>query len=135
MTTIIDFIASIQAVQIEGIKKYWDHPPLAVDTSELPSSWVQNPEMSHDAMTFQSYGGWPTMKARLVTIIMPYGQSTQRTNWLRVLEMMEAVDTAFCSLQAGSIGRGKITWVTRQAEITLGSNSYWGTVTDIEGHG
>lgn len=136
MTTYATYVANLGDLSITGVNRAYDEPPKALNTADLPASWVQLPEGEEGPLTFQTHGGWPILRADLVVALEAVGQERQAQNFSDTVTMMDSMSTALRGVTVGStLGKGPINWTMRQAIIPVADVDYWAVVASVEGYG
>lgn len=137
ITTFKGFVTALGDLAITGINSTHrlNEPPKALNTAGLPCQWVQLPESSEGALTFQTHGGWPEFRAQLLVAYEPVLQNTQAANWDDTLDQLDNVLAAVRAAAPNSLGRGPVTWTIRPGVVTVAGIDYWAVIADVVGHG
>lgn len=134
--TVATFTTALAGLTITGVTRKLASPPAALSTADLPSQWVQLPTITDEvARTMAQHGKlWAFNSAQFVVAYEAVGQSTQAANWSATLTMMDAVHTALAGSGA-ALGRGRLTYIIRQAIVNVAGNDYWAVVAEVTVHG
>ena len=136
ITTYASFVAAIAALDVSGVTKKYANPPLALNTADLPSSWVQLPGGKEDRVTFRYEGGWPTFLVQFVVALEAVAQDRQSANFTAAVAMMDKISAALRALGPIEICRGGlVTWAMKVATTTVAGIDFWAVAVDIEGRG
>lgn len=136
-TTFTAFHNALAAIEIPSVRaaSRRTSPPAALNTSDLPASWVNFPRAEEGPVTFQTPGLWPTFRMDLVVAFEPVGQSTLPKNWTDLLALVDECVTTFRALTKNQLGQGPVEWVVRPAVVDVGQTPYWAVVVEVTGHG
>jgi hypothetical protein len=132
--TLRSFIDALEAISVSGVKRTYQGPPVKAETVELPSQWVQFPNVSDEPLCFGVLGGWPTVRAQLVIAYEAVAQSRQPTNFDGTVDMIDTLNTAIRAI-APNANLSGLWWTVRQSVVTVAGNTYWALIADIEGQG
>jgi len=136
ITSYTNFVTNLAGLTITGVTKKNVFPPLALNTADLPTSWVEIPSGEEGAMTLTATGGWPIFRAALVVAVEAVAQEQQVTNWTSVLTMLDNVSKALRATVPGTtLVRGGISWSIRVVIKTVSGIDYWAVAADVEGYG
>ena len=133
ITTFTAFTAALQALDVTGVKRKYDHVPPSL--ADLPASWIQLLESDESPLTFDGGGGWPVMRAQHVVAVRPTAQGTAEENWTKTLTLMDAIADALRAVAAGTLGRQKVSWRIRMAVVTVADIDHWGVISDVVANG
>jgi len=135
ITTYASFVAAIAALDIDTIQRTYTYPPEALNTADLPASWVQLPVGDEPRMTLGFEGGWPTFRVQHVVAVEAVAQDRQKENFTTTVAMMDKISDALRALGPLDVCRGGIWWGMKVAVTTVAGIDYWAVATDIEGRG
>lgn len=136
ITTYASFVAAIAVLDVSGVERQYTHPPLALNTADLPASWVQLPSGKEDRLTLVYEGGWPTFLVQFVVALEAVAQDRQSANFTTAVAMMDTISDALRALGPIEICRGGlVTWTMKVAITTVAGIDFWAVVVDIEGRG
>jgi hypothetical protein len=130
-----DFVETLAAVSVTGVRTQLVAPPQSVGASDLPVSFVQLPSGAEGPTTFQTHGMWPTLRADLVVLYLPVSHNQQQPNYADTLELMDNVSTALRGIAPNALSRGPLSWDIRLINVDVGGAVYWAVVASVEGHG
>ena len=134
ITTYASFVAAIAALDVSGVERKYTHPPLALNTADLPASWVQLPGGKEDRLTLTYEGGWPTFLVQFVVALEAVAQDRQSANFTTAVAMMDKISDALRALGPIEICRGGlVTWGMKVAVVTVAGVDFWAVAVDIEG--
>ncbi len=133
ITTFAAFTAALQALNVSGVSRKFDYIPAAL--SDFPCSWVQLPDSDEAPMTLDGGGGWPILRAQHIIAVRPSAQGTPEENWDKSIALMDATAAALRGVNAGELGRQKVSWRIRMGAVTLGEHEYWAIITDVIANG
>jgi hypothetical protein len=139
MTTIAEIITAVaSSLSVSGVVRQYTHPPVSLNTSDLPASFPWGFTREQGPMTSKTHGGWPTTRVDYWVVIEPVGQSTQPSNYADVQTLADALDDALAdAISTVNIGKSTVTWSIRGGNqiVEIAGGAYWGVVAQIEGHG
>lgn len=97
MATIASVISSFLDVEITGVKRYYDAPPLSISTAEMPFVFIRNPKVtSGTGLTFgTTLPNYINLSFEYVIYIEQGRQSTQKDKLDLALSFLQRVATAF----------------------------------------
>lgn len=134
--TVATFTAALAGLTISGVTRKLTSPPAALSTADLPTQWVQLPTITDEGTRTMAQHGqlWAINTAQLVVAYDAVGQSTQAANWSATLTMMDSVHNALAG-SGSTLGRGRLTYIIRQAIVNVAGNDYWAVVAEVTIHG
>lgn len=135
ITSFTGFVAALGELEISGIKAANRLNGPQASIKGLPCQWVQLPEATEPALTFQANGGWPEFRAQLIVAYEAVAQDNQGRNWSGTLAMLDNVLTALRGAAPNTIGRGTVTWTIRPGIVTAAGTDYWAVIAEVTGHG
>jgi hypothetical protein len=131
ITTYADFVDQVRDLSVTGVTRPYEHPPVVLNTSDLPASWPSIPLGEEPMVTAKTAGGWATLTCDLTIAVEPVGQSTQPTNYALMITLMDNLSTALRG-SIGTIGRGPVLWEMRgSSQIRVGDVAYWGVIATV----
>lgn len=135
ITTFRSFVDALEDISVTGVvRRYERGPPSgAPSTADTPAQYVRYPAGDEIPLVFGEQGGWPTLRAELVLLVEPVGQSKQGRNFDLTVDMMDNLTAALRGLSC--ITKSKIRWSIRQAIDTVAGQAYWAVVASIQGNG
>jgi len=97
VATIASVISSFLDVEITGVKRYYDAPPLSISTAEMPFVFIRNPKVtSGTGLTFgTTLPNYINLSFEYVIYIEQGRQSTQKDKLDLALSFLQRVATAF----------------------------------------
>lgn len=97
MATIASVISSFLDLEITGVKRYYDAPPLSISTAEMPFVFIRNPKVtSGTGLTFgTTLPNYINLSFEYVIYIEQGRQSTQKDKLDLALSFLQRVATAF----------------------------------------
>lgn len=135
MTTYEEFVTRLAAMAISTVTKhyYWGQtPPASLNAADLPSMWVQLPQMDARPLSFGGNVGWTALEAQLVVAVLPTIHATLAEAFQSTVEMMDDVREA---LEKNRLADSRTTWTIRQSVVALGKSEYWAVVADVRATG
>ena len=135
ITSYRTFVDNLAVLTIDGVKTKIEYPPRSIPAGDLPASWVRSPSGEESPLTAQTHGGWPTLRAELVVAVSPTELDTHKQNYYSTVDMMDNVSAAFRADTVGNLGKGAVSFATRQDFVPVGDTKYWAVVTLVEAHG
>ena len=135
MTTMTAFVTALGNLTVTGVLHTYDGPPTSLNDADLPSMWVQLPQSNEAALTLDGVGGWPLLRAQLVIAYQASAQGTQAANWSGTIAMLDALATTLHSTTPGQLGRGKVSWSVKPAQVAVAGIEYWAVIADVEANG
>ena len=135
VTTYRSFVDALEALDIAGVsRQYTQGPPVgSPSTPDCPAQFVRYPGSDEHAIVFGEQGGWPTLRADLVVLVEPVGQSRGGENFDHTVDMMDAVAIALRG--APCITKSHLRWGCRQTIEEVAGQAYWAVVANVEGNG
>lgn len=136
-TSLTTWYTNLGDIAVSGITRFFDYPPTALNSTDLPAQWVQIPSADEGPMTFGNHGGWPTLRAQLVIAVRSFMEDAQSRNYSATLTMADAVLTALRTVDVSllSLGKARLTWTVSVGKVTVNETDYWAVIADIEGAG
>jgi len=140
-TSIATFLSRLYELHVEGVKVSYEKPPRSLQIDNLPAKFPRLPEKDDNILTFQAYGGLPTLRCELVIAIEPFtekltaGNEFSPINFEKLVTMADNLNDALRTLKPGSLTEGPATWSIRQEQITVNGVDFWAIVAPIEGKG
>jgi len=129
--TLTSFVASLRAVEVTGVRRYYAGPPASVTTSDLPALWLNGARIAERPL---ARGGvdWATATAEFFLVVGPVSQSRPEDSFASSVTYADALRSA---LAAAALGMGPTTVEVRTAILTINEKSYWGAVGTVEAQG
>lgn len=133
VTAYRSFVDALEALSITGVVREYHHGPPTTSPADTPAQYVRSPGSEEIAIVFGEQGGWPTLRADLVILVEPVGQSTQERNFDLTVDMMDNIATALRG--ATCMTKSHVRWSLRQTIDTVAGQDYWAIVAGVEGSG
>jgi hypothetical protein len=133
MTRYVDFVTALSSLPVGGVKRALPHPPASVNASDLPLLFVQLPRGEDKAIVFDGGITWPRLRADVVVVVEPAGQSRQPESFAACLAMMDNLAAALAGAQG--VTKSRLSWSIRQDGVEIAGNSYWAVIAEVEGRG
>ena len=139
ITAIEDFISTLAAISISGVKRQYGSPPKKLAAADLPASYPRAPQSEEFSITGSDHGGWPKMTAELVLVYEAVNLDTPDANFKGALAAWAIMSTAFrnlpLGLNTGALGKSKLDVEMRQDVTTIGGIAYWAVTATVTGYG
>lgn len=135
MTTLTAFVTALGNLTVTGVLRAYDEPPTSLNDADLPSMWVQLPQSDDAPFTLDGVGGWPVLKAQLIIAYQASAQGTQAENWSGTLAMLDALAATLQATTPGTLGKGKVSWSIKPAQVNVAGADYWAVIADVTGYG
>lgn len=97
MATVASIISSFLDLEIVGVKRYYDAPPISISTAEMPFVFIRNPRItSGTSLTFgTTLPNFVNLTFEYVVYIEQGRQSTQKDKLDLALDFLQKIATAF----------------------------------------
>lgn len=127
-----DFVTGLAALNVTGVTKKVESPPVQVNTAQLPMMFVRLPTGANQTALMTGSAGLKTATCELVILVEAQQQNTTPRNFALVLTLLDAMETA---LQAAAAADAVIeNWNIRQdMEVTSETTFYWALVASVTG--
>ena len=130
MTTHATFIAAAQGLTISGVNRRVTEPVQAVNTADLPLSYVALPGGGRGEPISTCIEDSKTRAIGIVVLVEAVGQGTNPQNFGKLAALMDATETSLDTTDFGT--------VFLEYEITVGMQAvaninYWAISADITG--
>ena len=130
-TTYATFYNTFKNMSLSGVTSL-DEPPLSVPSANLPCKWVEEAGQEEGPFIVGQTGGWPTLSARVVVLMKPYGQDRHSTRWSDALTM---IDTLAAGIRALTVPtKGPLTFAI-SLERNFEGSSYLAVIATVSGEG
>ena len=135
-TTYRSFVDALEALDITGVvRRYNSGPPAGAPAArDTPAQYVRYPSGDEAPIVFGEQLGWPTLRAELVVLVEPVGQSTQPRNFDLTVDMMDNLLAALRAATCITVSKLRVTGVRRAIDTVAGTD-YWAVVASVEGNG
>lgn len=132
--TWIDFLETLAPAGV--VKQFTSGPPAALNTADLPASWVDVPRGENQAAYAGVEGGDRRLFVDHWVALEPVAQNIAGANFDAVITMLDSIDAVFVAACGTSPLMGPMTWRSDgRAFVTIGNINYWAIRTSIEGLG
>jgi hypothetical protein len=133
VTTFASLVTSLTGMSVTGITTILTGPPNALNTADLPTSWVDLPTGEEKPWTASGGGGWPTLRMDYIVAVNPVAQEMDaKQNFSDTITVLDNLMSALRSLDAT---KSKLSWTVRRQMIDVAGIIYWGLVVTVEGQG
>jgi len=132
ITTYTDFVQALEALVVTGVTRRLSAPPDALRTADLPTQWAQIASGDEAPITFQTMGGWPSLRVEVIIAYQPIAQGTAAESHTGALGIMDNLVTA---LRGFTASRGPVLWSVRVAAIAVAGVEYWAVLAEVTGRG
>ena len=136
MTTYVAFRSSLHALEPVGCKRYYDHEPDSVPTSDLPARILRLPNGTQEAAPLSCMTVENTKTIDFVVLIEPMPLDMTAENFTKTLIMVDEVQTVFESFNSTS--DLLLTWditTSGQQGVQIGGVWYWSVICTVSGKG
>lgn len=129
------FVDGLEGLTISGVvKQHTQGPPAAINSGELPCSWVQLPAVSSEerGLAFGGGGREDRLRAEVVYAVEAYGQGTQPINFDATVDGVDNLTAALRGSTAHELATGPLTWQIRTDAVDVGKVIYWAVIASVE---
>jgi len=132
MTAYTQFVSALAALPVSGVVTRLAYPPASINASDLPMLFVQMPRGNDAPIVFDAAVTWPRLRADVVIVVEPVGQSRTAESFSLSVAMMDALSAV---LPAADLGLTRPEWTIRQDNVEIAGNVYWAVVAEVEVRG
>lgn len=123
-----EFIATMQALTVTGVSKYYDEPPASVDLSNGYAAFPLMPNGTRENLFSSCINQAKTRRMFYVVVLFPTGQSTQAAKYSVLGTVMDNLETALDGLTYNFVKYSLET----TGNYPLGTSQYWAVVADVQ---
>jgi hypothetical protein len=130
MSTLADFVSTLQALDVSGVKRVFLAPPPSVTTADLPAMFLNGARRRGEPLS-KGVLYWPVAEAELFIVVSPVSQSRPEKTFNQAVVLADALADAIEAASFQGLARVEV----RVATITINEKSFWGVVSRIEAQG
>ena len=133
--SITSFMAAVVALDVDGVRRTFDYPPMQIGAADLPAMFPRPPASNYAPLSVCDDTA-DEMSCELVVAVQAAGLGTQAVNYAELLAMADALNA---TLKAGQFTIGAlVNWRLQMQDanpIIIGQTPYWGVTASITKRG